>query len=276
MTTYQGRALRAEVRRSGGGRLRRVLLMMGALALLAVAAQLPWRTLRSRVAVVRGIEVRGTHYLDAAAVTRIAGLAEGQDLFALDLTRARQRLLMHPRIARAEVTRRLPRGLSVRVEERVPVLLVRHGVPWEMDSCGVLLQPLASGVTADVPLLDGLEAGTLPAGAQLGGPRVERALAWVAALDGRELRLAGQVSELDVRDPRATSLLLMDGTRVLAPAWPPEPRPLSALRVVLADLHQRGVAAREVDVRFDNQVIVRPAAIADDPTAGASRRNQAG
>jgi len=29
-------------------------------------------------------------------------------------------------------------------------------------------------------------------------------------------------------------------------------------------------------MRFDNQVIVRPATIADDPSAGASRRNQAG
>ena len=35
-------------------------------------------------------------------------------------------------------------------------------------------------------------------------------------------------------------------------------RTLSALRVVLADLRQRGTTAEEVDLRFDQQVIVRP------------------
>ncbi len=277
MTSYQGRALRTEAPRPRRGRrLRRVLAMTGLIALVTLLSQVPWGELRAHHAVVHGIRVAGTHYLDAARVASIAGLSEGQDLLRLDLVRARQRLLLHPRIARAEIRRRFPRGLDIRIEERVPVLLVRHGVPWEMDSCGVLLEPLADGVTADVPLLNGPDVTRLRAGAQVGGPAIARALAWIRALDGRELQLSGQVSEVDVRDARATSLLLMDGTRVLAPAWPPDPRPLSALRVVLADLHQRGVAAREVDVRYDNQVIVRPAMVADDPSAGAPRRSQAG
>ena len=38
----------------------------------------------------------------------------------------------------------------------------------------------------------------------------------------------------------------------------------SALRVVLADLKQRGTRADELDLRFDRQVIVRPAT----PTPG--------
>jgi Cell division protein FtsQ/DivIB, C-terminal len=164
----------------------------------------------------------------------------------------------------------------VAIEERQPVLLVRHGVPWEMDRHGVLLEPLADGATADVPMLSGPEVDGLPAGAQIGGPLVQRGLAWIDALEERELQLAGQVSEIDVRDARLTSLLLLDGTRVLAPAQPPALRPLSALRVVLADLRQRDVTAREMDMRFDNQVIVRPAVIAGDPSVGAPRRNPAG
>jgi hypothetical protein len=80
---------------------------------------------------------------------------------------------------------------------------------------------------------------------------------------------------VDVADARTTRLLLLDGTRVLVPAWPPDVRPLSALRVVLADLHQRGVVAREVDLRFVNQVIVRPAQAGSSET-GAPRRSQAG
>ncbi len=36
------------------------------------------------------------------------------------------------------------------------------------------------------------------------------------------------------------------------------------------------MVAREVDVRFEDQIIVRPASIAGDPSAGAARRNHAG
>jgi hypothetical protein len=71
------------------------------------------------------------------------------------------------------------------------------------------------------------------------------------------------VSEVDVSDPSVTGLSLMDGTRVLAPGWPPGMSRLSALRVVLADLHKRGTAANEVDLRFEDQVIVRPVAPAE-------------
>jgi predicted nucleic acid-binding Zn ribbon protein len=97
-------------------------------------------------------------------------------------------------------------------------------------------------------------------------PDVARGLAWVAALHARELQLLGQVSEVDVGDAQATLLHLASGTRVRGPAWPPGVRDLSALRTVLADLARRGQTAEEVDVRFRNQVIVRPV----EPSAAAA------
>jgi cell division septal protein FtsQ len=255
---YQGRALDARRGRRGpAGRVRRALRVVAVLAALALIAHLPWETLRRRYAVVTEVRVEGLRYLDPASVARAAGLHEGQDLLALDLDRARQALLLQPRIARAEVTRRLPRGVRVRIEERAPMLLVRHGVPWEMDSAGTLLPPLAPGVVADVPLLAGPDFAGIPAGTRIHSPEVSRGLAWARTLDERALRLGGQVSEVDVSDPRRTALTLMNGTRVVSGAWPPGVRTLSALRVVLADLEQRGLQAEEVDLRYDNQVIVR-------------------
>jgi len=157
------------------------------------------------------------------------------------------------------------------VTEREPVLLVGHGAPWEVDSAGVLLAPLAQGEVADVPMLTGPDYARLPAGTQLVTREVRRGLAWVQALGARELALAGQVSEIDVSDGGTTGLLLMNGTRVLSGAWPPDARTLSALRVVLSDLKQRGMPAEEVDLRFANQVIVRPAAGPAPEAVTASR-----
>jgi len=137
--------------------------------------------------------------------------------------------------------------------------VVTHGTPWEVDSAGVLLQPLARGLTADVPLLTGPDFSRRRAGTQVLTLEVRRGLAWVRALAARELQLPARVSEVNVSDPRATSVLLENGTRVLASAWPPGVRTLSALRVVLSDLQRRGVLAEELDLRFESQVVVRPA-----------------
>jgi hypothetical protein len=231
--------------------------VLGALVVLAIAAHLPWGSWRRRLAVVSDVRVEGLHYLDAARVCRIAGIRAGDDLVALDLTRARQRLLLEPRVAGAEIARLLPGGVRIRIVEREPVLLVQHGEPWEVDSCGILLAPLAAGVVADVPLLAGPRFDRYPAGTQVLTAEVQRGLAWVRALSTPDLQLSGRVSQVDVSHADSTEVLLLSGTRVLSPPWPPAHQDLQALRVVLADLEHRGAQAEQLDVRFHNQVIVR-------------------
>ena len=258
VTFYQGRALRREAPaprpRRGRRAVRVALVALG----IALFAHLPWEGLRRKVAVVEGVRVEGLRTLDAVRVRGIAGIQPGQDLFSVDCARARQRLLADSRIERAEVRREWPRGIRVRVVERAPVLLVRHGSPWELDSAGVMLRPLAEGVVADVPMLSGVSFEGVPDGARVSTAEARRGLGWVQALSASDLQLGGRVSEIDVSDARVTALTWMSGTRVLAPAWPPGSRRLSALRAVLADLVLRGTAAREIDLRFADQVIVRP------------------
>jgi len=266
MALYQGRALHSGSRpRRPAGLLRRIARVAAVLLVLAALAHVPWGTLRSRLAKVTDVRVEGTRYLDPAQVIEIAGIRRGDDLFAIDRARARQALLLQPRIHEAQVTRRPLRGVEIAVVERQPVLVVPHGVPWEIDSAGVLLDPLQRGVTADVPLLIGSDVQDLKAGTHVRSPEVQRGLAWARSLARRELQLSGQVSEIDVSDPLRTALTLLSGTRVVGPAWPPSLQRLSALRVVLNDLERKGTPAEEVDVRFDRQVIVRPATL---PAAG--------
>jgi cell division protein FtsQ len=269
---YQGRALLREAPRRRTSRWSRIARVLAALAVVAVLAHLPWDSLRKRLAVVTDVRIEGLHYLDAARVLRVAGLARGMDVFAVDRGRVRQRLLADSRIAEARVNWAAPRVLRVALRERQPVLLVRHGSPWELDGTGVLLEPLGAGVVADVPLLAGPSFDRLPAGALVDTAPVRRGLAWARIVADRELELAGRVSEIDVSDPSRTGLLLMNGTRVVCPTDPPGRRTLSALRVVLADLETRKVLAQEVDVRFQDQVIVRPAEGAPtSPSSGSTR-----
>lgn len=279
MTFYQGRALRSErpaPRRPRDPRLphlRRVLHVLGIAATAWVLAHLPWHVARARLTGPPVVRVEGARTMSPERVARVASL-DGEraprDLVALDPARVRQRLLAHPRIERATVRRTWPRTVDVRVTERVPVLLVQHGTTWELDSAGVLLAPPEDGMVADAPLLSGASFERLIAGTRVATPAVRRGLAWARALGRPYPGLLPQVSEVNVASGSATTIVLIDGTRVLAPAWPPGRRELSALDVVLGDLRQRQTAAREIDIRFKGQVIVRPLTAAPAFTASGT------
>ena len=271
MGAYRGKALQARVapRQDGLSRLGRVLLRAVVLMLVVGALfHVPWSGLRKRFGVISHVRVEGLRYLEADQVANRAELHRGDDLFHIDLQRGRQLLLLDSRIASARLGRRFVRGVRIQVRERVPALLVQHGGLWEIDSTGVLLQPLGTGVVADVPLLVGPSLEGVPAGTQVSSAQVARGLAWSRALCEQALQLGGEVSELDVSRADETGVTLLHGTRVVGPAWPPSMRHLLALRVVLADLKQKGTAAEEIDLRFENQVIVRPVALPDGVVSG--------
>lgn len=261
MSRYQGKALASAGRSQKGAEqpLRKPLRVLLVMLVLGGLAMVPWGEIRKSVLVIDRIRVSGLRYLDEGRVRNRSGLKEGQDLLALDLTRVRQLVLLEPRLESATVRRIGLRGVEIAVVERVPALAVEHGEPWEIDAEGVLLEPLQSGVVADVPMLVGPDFSNRRAGSLVQTPDVRRGLAWTAILSDNALRLTGQVSEVDVSDSRLTRLVLMNGVRVVGPAWPNGARQLSGLRATLADLNAKGMMPREVDVRFKDQIVVRGA-----------------
>jgi cell division septal protein FtsQ len=271
MSRYQGKALQDPKRArrpAAASPFRRPLRVLVAMLVLGALAMVPWGEIRARLLVLDGIHVTGLRYLDVTKVRKRSGLEPGQDLLTLDLPRARQMVLLEPRIQSAKVRRVGLRSVEIRVEERVPALVVEHGEPWEIDANGVLLEPLEAGVVADVPLLAGPDFSRYRPGSQIQTPEVRRGLAWTAILSDNGLRLTGQVSEVDVSDPRITRLVLLNGVRVIGPVWPNGARQLSGLRATLADLAAKGMTPREVDVRFKDQIVVRGAK-PDGPTAAS-------
>jgi len=271
VSRYQGKALHARPEPRRPSPLRRPLRVLAAMAALGALAMVPWGDLRARLLVLDRIQVTGNRYLDAARVRERSGLRPGQDLLSLDLDRARQLVLLEPRVAGARVRRSGLRTVEIRIEERTPALTVEHGEPWELDTHGVLLEPLQAGVVADVPMLAGPDLSDVRPGSQIQTPEVRRGLAWTAILSDNALRLIGEVSEIDVSDPRLTRLVLLNGVRVVAPVWPNGARQLSGLRATLADLAAKGLTPSEVDVRFKDQIVVRGAR-PEGPTATATSR----
>ncbi|MBM4284192.1 MAG: FtsQ-type POTRA domain-containing protein [Deltaproteobacteria bacterium] len=105
---------------------------------------------------IRDIDIDGAERLSHQQVLELARVGQGTNLLALHPSRAEQALLSHPWIVRAEVTRRWPNRLHIKLEEREPVALVQLGELYYIDRRGALFKPASPADPHDFPVVTGL------------------------------------------------------------------------------------------------------------------------
>ena len=111
-------------------------------------------------------EVEGNERLTVEEVLEAAGLAVGKNAFETPPDGARERLLAHPWIASAEVSRRLPGTFRVAITERKAVAVLALAPDGEQSAAlylvgddGVVFKRVADGDPVDLPMITGAERG---------------------------------------------------------------------------------------------------------------------
>jgi cell division protein FtsQ len=85
------------------------------------------------------------------------------NLFAINLTAVRKRLLSHPWIAEAMVMREIPSRLIIRIKEHVPLAVVDLGRKFLINEKGEIFKIWTVADPANLPLVSGLEISDLAA-----------------------------------------------------------------------------------------------------------------
>lgn len=237
----------------------RAALLGGLVALCASAPAwgpptlrgLPWfRTER--------VEVAGARLLAPHEVLAAGGIGVGGSVWD-DPAPWEARLRAHPVVAEAEVTRRLPGTLHVRIVEKRPAALAETaGALAPVTAAGEVLPVDPARVAVDVPLLRARATAGRDRRVREGDARA--ALAQAGRLAELDPALAALVSE--VRPERGGGVRLTLGrpqAEVVLPPDAPAGR-LRLLRAALADVRRRqeaGAGPARLDLRFDDQVVVR-------------------
>jgi hypothetical protein len=231
-------------------------VVVGAIAAVIV---LGWSA-ASRIP-VRGVVVHGAAQADVEAILELARVPVDSSLFSVSASMVADRVLRHPWVADARVSR-LPTGtVSIRVAERIPVLLAlsQGGEPaYYVDAAGYRM-PFRPGGPWRVPILTGLRERYHPV-ARIRSAAVRNLAAALPALDDEVDAL---LSEFHV--DRDGGLLLRTAvtpsgrtlTIRLGAAAPG--KSLSRLRpfwdqVVLT---RPDVRFTWVDLRFDSQIVTK-------------------
>ena len=109
----------------------------------------------------RHIHIEGTRRLTEEQVARQAGIHTGINVLSANLTLARKRLLAHPWIAEAEVSRVIPDGLSIVVREHTALAAVNLGAKYLMNKRGEIFKVWDSSDPQDLPVISGLNRSDL-------------------------------------------------------------------------------------------------------------------
>jgi cell division protein FtsQ len=144
----------------GGGWLRRVR----SLALLGAAGAGAWfgghagwdAARRSPYFLVRHVEVGELARVERDEVLRLAGLAHPVGIFDFDPATAEQALRTHPWIRAAEVERKLPDGVRIRLTQREPAAVVALSGLYLVDAAGHPFVKPAADQLGGLPLITGL------------------------------------------------------------------------------------------------------------------------
>jgi cell division protein FtsQ len=251
-------------------RLRRSLRLAGAaigtaLVLLAVAVTGvagAHALRRSGLLAVTDLSVAGARRIPEATVRAAAGIDPGADLLAIDAGAVVDRLEAVPGVLRAHLVRHLPNRVVITIEEREPYALVNlsrpdgaSGLVW-VDPDGYLVAPERQGAMPSLPILSGVEPPPATAGEPV-GDRLQAGLTLLRALQRAPGRAAGRISEVDLEPAAGPVLYLIDGVAVWLghEGWDER---LARLETVLGRLGEQTEPVESVDLRFRDQVVLRP------------------
>jgi len=106
---------------------------------------------------IKNIEIVGLKRLSPDLILQLAHLGPDTNLLALRPARVESALMAHPWIAQAELTRKWPRRVHLRLKEREPVALVQLGELYYLDRQVSLFKPLSPGDPHNFPVLTGLQ-----------------------------------------------------------------------------------------------------------------------
>lgn len=105
---------------------------------------------------VDAIQIDGLKRMDRMTIYEQALDQDSRAMPLVDLAQVRERLLQHPWVKDARVSRQLPNTLRIFIIEREPAAIWQnHGQLMLIDTTGVPLEPVAREAMPDLPLLIG-------------------------------------------------------------------------------------------------------------------------
>lgn len=206
---------------------------------------------------IREVQVTGIRHLTHQDVLERLALKKGLALHQVSGHSLVERLRAHPWIKDATVERLPPHALAVTVLERMPAAVLRAGSGYLLsDAEGAVLGGLGTQDDPSLPLLVGFDVKALGQGEGQARQAVQSGVHLAKQI---AMTFEGRV-EIDVTNSSGLiastkGVRFQFGNEALNAQWERFRKVRSSLRLAALDGKKRDIS--EVDLRYDNRVIVR-------------------
>jgi cell division protein FtsQ len=163
---------------------------------------------------VKEIRFEGLSRATEAGLLELSPVQLGDHLLFVDGAAMEAALERHPWIASAEVRKRFPRTVEVRVVERHPAALVDLAGLYLVDDRGELFKRAAPGDGLDLPVVSGIDREAWVERREESEQLLTAALALLSRWSARGLEARAPISELHVDPEYGTTLWAADGMEV--------------------------------------------------------------
>ncbi|MFO8083064.1 MAG: FtsQ-type POTRA domain-containing protein [Desulfobacterales bacterium] len=116
------------------------------------------------------IIIEGAQGLSEKQVKQQAGIEEQTNIFAFNLFLAQKKLMAHPWIKQAQVARKLPNTIYIRIAEQIPLAVVDLGEKFIVNTDGLIFKRLENTDPENLPVIEGLSYSDLRTANDGGSP----------------------------------------------------------------------------------------------------------
>jgi cell division protein FtsQ len=202
---------------------------------------------------IDNIEIIGTQRFTRTQILDMAHLDSRTNLLALKPSLVEQTLLSHPWIAKAELERRWPNRLTLRLTERQPLALVQMEELYYIDRSGFLFKPSSPLDPHDFPVITGLSREHFADDPRPASILLNQTVELVELLQHAPPPLDFKhVAEIHVDPERGFTLYLSRFKTALDFGFTDLPEKIKKLQAVWPFLSQRGYLAQTGRINLDH------------------------
>ena len=210
----------------------------------------------------KNLWVTGEHRLTQKQVLHQAKIASGVNIFSVNLTKVRKRLLGQPWIEDAEVSRELPSGIHIGIKEQEPLAILDLGRKFIINTQGEIFKEMKPSDQCNLPIISGLEFSDINV---KGEPRSIpfNAVLKILALgqQPKSILPLASIKRIDVDREMGLTIYAFDHIKEIKIGYNDYPSKYEMLKDVLYYLKKNDNFSRleSIDLNNLNRIVVNPA-----------------
>ncbi|MCP4371291.1 MAG: FtsQ-type POTRA domain-containing protein [Deltaproteobacteria bacterium] len=116
----------------------------------------------------KSLTITGNHSFSDKQIISQTGFKNGVNIFSVNLSIAQKKLLAHPWIEEAEISRKLPDGITIRIKEHKAAAIVDLGRRFLINNKGKIFKEFNAEDAGVLPVINGLRYSDISTSSKLG------------------------------------------------------------------------------------------------------------